>query len=88
MSKKWLITGCSSGFGTIVAEGALARGDRVVATAPKVGINQHLVERYPNTAAVIPLDETREGDAVRAVAKGEEAFGNVGILVNNVGFGL
>ena len=37
MSKKvWFITGASRGFGRIWAEGALARGDKVVATARSV----------------------------------------------------
>jgi len=33
MSKAWFITGTSKGFGRVWAEGALARGDRVAATA-------------------------------------------------------
>ncbi len=37
MSEKvWFITGASRGFGRIWAEGALARGDKVVATARSV----------------------------------------------------
>ena len=33
MSKVWFITGTSKGFGRVWAEAALARGDRVAATA-------------------------------------------------------
>ncbi len=32
-SKVWLITGTSRGFGRVWAQAALARGDRVAATA-------------------------------------------------------
>src|SRR5438093_744529 len=35
--KVWFITGCSRGFGRLWAEGALDRGDKVVATARDVG---------------------------------------------------
>ena len=34
--KVWFITGASRGFGRIWAEGALERGDKVVATARSV----------------------------------------------------
>jgi NAD(P)-dependent dehydrogenase (short-subunit alcohol dehydrogenase family) len=33
MTKTWLITGCSTGFGRLLAQAALDRGDQVVATA-------------------------------------------------------
>ena len=33
MTKTWLITGCSTGFGRLLAQAALERGDQVVATA-------------------------------------------------------
>ncbi len=33
MAKTWLITGCSTGFGKVLAEAVLARGDNVAATA-------------------------------------------------------
>jgi NAD(P)-dependent dehydrogenase (short-subunit alcohol dehydrogenase family) len=44
--KTWFITGASRGFGRIWAEGALARGDKVVATARAVGSLSGLVEKY------------------------------------------
>jgi NAD(P)-dependent dehydrogenase (short-subunit alcohol dehydrogenase family) len=33
MARTWLITGCLSGFGRILAEAVLARGDNVAVTA-------------------------------------------------------
>lgn len=88
MAKTWLITGCSSGFGKVLAEAVLARGDRLVATARNVEALGDLAERYPNTARASALDVTREGDATAAVALAEEAFGGLDILVNNAGFGF
>ncbi len=45
-SKVWFITGTSKGFGRIWAEAALARGDRVAATARDVKALQPLVDQY------------------------------------------
>jgi NAD(P)-dependent dehydrogenase (short-subunit alcohol dehydrogenase family) len=36
MTKTWLITGCSSGFGRVLAEAVLARGDRAMLAARDV----------------------------------------------------
>jgi NAD(P)-dependent dehydrogenase (short-subunit alcohol dehydrogenase family) len=52
----WLITGCSSGIGEQFVLGALARGDRVIATARKdVSRLKHLENAG---AAVSELDVT------------------------------
>ena len=88
MTKTWLITGCSSGFGKVLAEAVLARGDRLVATARDTEILRGLVDRYPGMARAAVLDVTQAGSAAAAVALAEEAFGGLDILVNNAGFGL
>lgn len=88
MTKTWLITGCSSGFGKVLAEAVLARGDLLVATARGTDTLGGLVDRYPETARVAALDVTREGSAAAAVALAEAAFGGLDILVNNAGFGF
>ncbi len=88
MTKTWLITGCSSGFGKVLAEAVLARGDRLVATARSTDALGDLVDRYPKTARATALDVTQEGSAVAAVALAEKAFGGLDILVNNAGFGF
>lgn len=36
----------------------------------------------------MPLDVTRQGEAAAAVARAEEAFGGLDVLVNNAGFGF
>ena len=54
MSQKiWFITGSARGFGRVWAEAALARGDKVVATARNVEALDDLAERYGNQ--VLPL---------------------------------
>ena len=88
MTKTWMITGCSSGFGKVLAEAVLARGDQLVATARKAETLGSLIARYPETAKASAVDVTREGSAAAAVALAEEAFGGLDILVNNAGFGF
>ena len=88
MPRTWLITGCSTGFGRLLAEAALASGDRVVATARDPATLGAVVARYPETARAAALDVTRAGDADRAAALAAETFGGVDILVNNAGYGM
>ncbi|SAI70271.1 short-chain dehydrogenase [Bordetella ansorpii] len=86
--KTWLITGCSTGLGKQLAEAVAARGDRLVATARSADSLRELGERYPDTVRRLALDVTRPGDAARAVALAQSAFGGLDVLVNNAGFGF
>ena len=88
MPKTWLITGCSTGFGRVLSEAVLARGDRLVATARDPATLDDLRKRAPDRVRTVALDVTRAGDAAKAVALAEEAFGGLDILVNNAGFGF
>jgi NADP-dependent 3-hydroxy acid dehydrogenase YdfG len=54
-TKVWLITGSSTGFGRILAEQLLAKGETVVATARKPEQLADLVDQYPETAKAIAL---------------------------------
>jgi NAD(P)-dependent dehydrogenase (short-subunit alcohol dehydrogenase family) len=88
MTKTWLITGCSSGFGRLLARAALDRGDQVVATARDPATLSDVAKAFPKTARTVALDVTKAGDADKAVALAEQAFGRLDILVNNAGFGF
>ena len=88
MSKTWLITGCSSGFGHVLADAVRARGDRLVATARQPASLSGLAERYGDTVRTAALDVTRQGSAEAAVRLAEQAFGGLDVLVNNAGFGF
>ena len=68
-SKVWFITGTSKGFGRVWAESALARGDRVAATARDVETLTSLVERYGARVAAIRLDVTDRAAARAAIAE-------------------
>ena len=79
MTKTWLITGCSSGFGKILAEAALARGDNVVVTARDPNSLRGFVGRYPTTARAAALDVAKAGAAADAVALAEKTFGGLAV---------
>lgn len=85
--RTWLITGASRGFGTLIAQQALAAGDAVIATARNPEDIEARLGQHPNLLAV-RLDVTREAQAHDAVAAGIKRFGRIDVLVNNAGFGI
>jgi NAD(P)-dependent dehydrogenase (short-subunit alcohol dehydrogenase family) len=87
-SKVWFITGTSRGFGRVWAQAALARGDRVAATARDVKTLGPLVERYGDLIAPLALDVTDKAAASAAIAFAHERFGRLDVVVNNAGYGL
>src|ERR1700761_7643145 len=87
-SKVWFITGTSKGFGRVWAEAALARGDRVAATARDVKTLQPLVDQYGDLVAAIALDVTDKSAVAAAVEETIRRFGRIDVAVNNAGYGL
>ncbi|MBO7744321.1 SDR family NAD(P)-dependent oxidoreductase [Paenibacillus sp. MWE-103] len=87
MSKVWLITGSSRGFGRSLAEAVLAKGDRLVATARNTDQIADLAARYGSRVRVVQLDVTRYEQAEAAVNAAFETFGRLDVLVNNAGYG-
>ncbi|MDZ3991922.1 oxidoreductase [Pseudomonas sp. Teo4] len=85
--RTWLITGASRGFGTLIAQQALAAGDAVIATARNPQDIETRLGQHPNLLAV-RLDVTREDEAHAAVSAGIKRFGRIDVLVNNAGFGV
>lgn len=85
--KTWFITGASRGFGALVAERALQKGDAVVAAARNP---QAVADRFGDHPNLLPvaLDVTREDQAAAAAASAVERFGTIDVLLNNAGFGL
>src|SRR5882724_11323985 len=86
--KVWFITGTSSGFGRALAEEALARGERVVATARDPQKLADLAARAPERVHVARLDVIR-GDEIRsAIASALARFSAIDVLVNNAGYSM
>lgn len=86
--KTWLITGASRGFGRIWAEAALARGDRVAATARDPKTLAGLQEQHGDKVLALKLDVTDRTEAQNSVRRAHDHFGQLDVVVNNAGYGL
>ena len=87
-SRVWFITGCSSGFGLLLAHELLRRGDRVIATARDASKLDDLLTLYPDTARTFMLDVTKPAEIESVARLALTAFGHVDVLVNNAGYGV
>ena len=83
MAKTWFITGASRGLGRIWAEAALARGDRVAATARHASALDELKARYGDAVLPLALDVTHAHQAKSAVEHAHAHFGGLDVVVNN-----
>ncbi|MCC4298290.1 SDR family oxidoreductase [Aurantimonas coralicida] len=86
--KTWLITGASAGFGRIMTERLLDRGDHVAATIRREGALTDLKERHGERLHVLDLDVSDGAAVCRTV---DEAFawaGRIDVVVSNAAYGL
>ncbi|KAL1725378.1 hypothetical protein EV714DRAFT_221409 [Schizophyllum commune] len=82
----WVITGTSTGLGRELAKAALARGDKVIATARARSIAK-LDDLKVEGADAIELDVTAPLDTLKAAAeKAVAIYGRVDVVVNNAGY--
>lgn len=92
MTKKtprtWLITGADKGLGYFTAKAALEQGDRVIVTVLAADGSHSLSTEYPETLRAFHLDARDHGRFDEVVAKADEVFGGIDVLVNNAGYGL
>lgn len=87
-SRVWFITGTSTGFGRLLAEELLQRGERVIATAREVAKISELAEKYPKNARALALDVTKPEEIAKVAEDAIAAFGQIDVLVNNAGYGV
>ncbi len=86
MTRTWLITGSSRGFGRELATAALASGDNVVATARRPADLTNLVAEYGDRVRAVPLDVTDASAARDAVDTAVADFRRLDVVVNNAGY--
>jgi NAD(P)-dependent dehydrogenase (short-subunit alcohol dehydrogenase family) len=86
--RNWLITGANSGFGRLMTEQLLARGDKVACTVRDVASMTDLKTLHGDALLVQHLDLT-DFAAIRPVV--DTAFasmGHIDVVVSNAGYGL
>jgi NAD(P)-dependent dehydrogenase (short-subunit alcohol dehydrogenase family) len=86
MSKTWLITGSSRGFGRELVKAVLDSGDRVVATARRPEQLGDFVQGYGDRIRAVALDVTDAAAARAAVQTAVDEFGALDVVVNNAGY--
>jgi NADP-dependent 3-hydroxy acid dehydrogenase YdfG len=72
--RNWLLTGVSSGFGRIMTEQSLARGDRVVGTLRDLSVIHDLKAEYGDRLWLAELDLS-EISSIRGLV--DRAFASV-----------
>ena len=85
--KVWFITGASRGFGRRWAEAALARGDKVAATARDLQSLEVLQKQYDKALLLLPLDVTDHDEVVRTVNRAHQHFGRLDVILSVAGYG-
>ena len=86
--RTWLITGVNSGFGRLMTEALLERGDRVAGTVRKLDAMNDLKAKYGDRLWLANLDMT-DLPAVRSVVnKAFAELGTIDVIVSNAGYGL
>ena len=84
---RWLITGCSTGFGREIARAALQAGHSVVVTARRPESVADIAGEFGDRALPLALDVTDAAQIAAAVSAADTAFGGIDVLVNNAGHG-
>ena len=95
-SKTVLVTGCSSGFGKVIAETLARKGYQVFASMRNAstrnsGVRDELLElaaREQLRLTVIDLDVTDDGSVERAIAGVIAEAERIDILINNAGYAI
>ncbi len=88
MSRTWLITGASSGFGLTMTETLLAGGDRVAATVRRADALARLQARHGDRLWVATVDVTDTSTLRRVVDDAFATLGRIDVVVSNAGYGL
>ena len=87
MSKTFLITGVSSGFGRAFAQAALDAGHTVVGTVRNEAARDAFTALAAERAHAVVLDVTDFEAIAPAVAAIAQTVGPIDVLVNNAGYG-
>jgi len=84
----WFITGVNSGFGRLMTEWLLERGDRVAGTVRKMDAMEDLKAQYGDLLWLAHLDMTDVPEIRMVVDKAFAELGRIDVIVSNAGYGL
>jgi NAD(P)-dependent dehydrogenase (short-subunit alcohol dehydrogenase family) len=87
MEKTWFITGASSGFGRELAQAAMDKGDKVVATFRKSAQAESFTKAAGDKGIGVEMDVTNTDQVLVGLQTAIEKFGRIDVLVNNAGYG-
>jgi NAD(P)-dependent dehydrogenase (short-subunit alcohol dehydrogenase family) len=88
MSRTWLITGVSSGFGYEMTKLLLEKGDSVVGTVRNTKKVEELIKQYPDRFDCQILDVTDVSAVHKTVDEAFTRHGKIDVIVSNAGYGL
>lgn len=88
MSRTWMITGVSSGFGYEMTKQLLERGDTVIGTVRNMDKVKDLLEKYPLTFDCCILDVTDTAGVQELVHSSFKQHERIDVVVSNAGYGL
>ena len=86
--KTWFITGVNSGFGRVLTELLLKRGDRVAGTTRKLQMLDDLKAQFGDQLWLAPLDVTHTAAIHQVVDAAFKHFKYIDVIMNNAGYGL
>lgn len=86
--RTWFVTGVNSGFGRIMTEQLLAKGERVAGTVRKMDAMSGLEEKYHDRLWLAHLEMTDTPAIRRVVDKAFADLGRIDVIVSNAGYGL
>ena len=86
--RAWFITGISSGFGRIMAEQLLARGERVAGTVRDLSVMAGLKAEHGDRLWLAELDLVETASIRGTVDRAWAALGRIDVVVSNAGYGL
>lgn len=87
-NKVAIITGAAQGMGAMHARKFVEEGAKVVITDINLEAAQKLADEIGENAIALKLDVSNKENWQEVVAKTEETFGPVTVLVNNAGVGI
>jgi len=86
--RTWFTSGVNSGFGRLMSEALLERGDRVAGTVRKLDSMNDLKTKYGDRLWLAHLDMTDLSEIRNVVEKGFAQFARIDVIVSNAGYGL